>query len=104
MMIYQREPVFTIGQAPFVAAAIHVRNQIRVFKQREKARRRKAFVEHISSLHDVIPRYLASPRSEPDWRYTLAHDRQRLTKADGPQFARQSVGVIRYQTIRSPKN
>ena len=50
MMIYQREPVFTIGQAPFVAGAIHVRNQIRVLKERQKARRRKAFVERISSL------------------------------------------------------
>jgi len=50
MMIYQREPVFTVGQAPFVAGAIHVRNQIRVLKQRERARRRKAFVERITSL------------------------------------------------------
>jgi hypothetical protein len=50
MMIYQHEPVFTIGRAPFVAGAIHVRNQIRVLKQRERARRRKAFVERISSL------------------------------------------------------
>jgi hypothetical protein len=50
MIIYQREPVFTIGQAPFVAGAIHVRNQIRVLKQREKAKRRKAFVARIPSL------------------------------------------------------
>ena len=50
MIIYQREPVFTIGQAPFVAGAIHVRNQIRVLKQREKAKRRKAFVARISLL------------------------------------------------------
>jgi len=50
MMIYQREPVFTIGQAPFVAGAIHVRNQIRVLKQREKAKRRKAFVARIPLL------------------------------------------------------
>ncbi len=50
MMIYQREPVFTIGRAPFVAGAIHVRNQIRVLKQRERALRRKAFVERFSSL------------------------------------------------------
>jgi hypothetical protein len=63
MMIYQREPVFTIGRAPFVAGAIHVRNQIRVVKQREKARRRKAFVERISSLHDSIPRYLSTRRA-----------------------------------------
>ena len=27
MIIYQREPVFTIGQAPFVAGAIHVRTK-----------------------------------------------------------------------------
>jgi hypothetical protein len=50
MIIYQSEPVFTIGRAPFVAGAIHVRNQIRILKQRERARRRKAFVERISSL------------------------------------------------------
>jgi hypothetical protein len=50
MIIYQHEPVFTIGRAPFVAGAIHVRNQIRVLKQRERARKRKAFVERISSL------------------------------------------------------
>jgi len=53
MMIYQREPVFTIGRAPFVAGAIHVRNQIRVLKQRERARKRKAF---ISSLRGAFPR------------------------------------------------
>jgi hypothetical protein len=50
MMIYQREPVFTIGQAPFVAGAIHVRNQIRILKQLEKAKRRKAFVARIPLL------------------------------------------------------
>ena len=61
MMIYQREPVFTIGQAPFLAGAIHVRNQIRVLKQREKARRRKALVERIPLLRLTLPRY-ASPR------------------------------------------
>jgi len=63
MMIYQREPVFTIGRAPFVAGAIHVRNQIRVVQQREKAKRRKAFVERISSLQDAIPRYLSTRRA-----------------------------------------
>jgi len=63
MIIYQREPVFTIGQAPFVAGAIHVRNQIRVVKQREKAKRRKPFVERISSLHGAIPRYLSTRRT-----------------------------------------
>ena len=50
MMIYQREPVFTIGQTPFVAGAIYVRNHIRMLKQREKAKRRKAFVARISLL------------------------------------------------------
>jgi len=50
MMIYQHEPVFTIGRAPFVAGVIHVRNQIRVLKQREKAKRRKAFVARIPLL------------------------------------------------------
>ena len=63
MMIYQREPVFTIGRAPFLAGAIHVRNQIRVLKERERARRRKAFVERISSLQDAIPRYLSTRRA-----------------------------------------
>ena len=72
MIIYQREPVFTIAQAPFVAGAIHVRNQIRVLKQREKAKRRKAF---------VCAHSLAAHRSGPDWRktrpssHTLARDR-----------------------------
>ena len=50
MMIYQREPVFTIGQTPFVAGAIYVRNQIRMLKQREKAKRRNAFVARIPLL------------------------------------------------------
>jgi hypothetical protein len=63
MIIYQREPVFTIGQAPFVAGAIHVRNQIRVLKQREKAKRRKAIVARISSLYGAIPRYLSTRRT-----------------------------------------
>jgi hypothetical protein len=49
-MIYQREPVFTIGQAPFVAGAIYVRNQMRVLKQRERARRHKALIGHIPFL------------------------------------------------------
>ena len=61
-MIYQREPVFTIGRAPFVAGAIYVRNQIRVLKQREKAKRRKAFVERISSLRGTLSRYLSTRR------------------------------------------
>jgi hypothetical protein len=61
MMIYQREPVFTIGQAPFVAGAIHVRNQIRVLKQRDKVRRRKELVERFRLLRVTLPRY-ASPR------------------------------------------
>ena len=56
MMIYQREPVFTIGQAPFVAGAIHVRNQIRILKRREKARRRQALVERIPLLRVTLPR------------------------------------------------
>jgi hypothetical protein len=50
MMIYQLEPVFTIGKEPFVAGAILVRNQIRVVKQREKAERRKALVARIPLL------------------------------------------------------
>jgi len=49
-MIYRRQPVFTIGRAPFVAGAIHIRHHIRTLKQREKAKRRKAFVARISSL------------------------------------------------------
>ena len=52
MMIYQREPVFTIGRTPFVAGAIHFRNQMRLLKQRQRARRRKAF---ISSLARLVP-------------------------------------------------
>ena len=95
-MIYQREPVFTIGQAPFVAGAIHVRNQIRVLKQREKARRRKALVERfpLAASHSPTvcvagtkPRSeLATAsrrpewRSEPDWHYGLARDCQGLAR------------------------
>ena len=56
MMICDREPVFTIGQAPFVAGAIHVRNQTRVLKQRERARRRKALVERFSLLRIGLSR------------------------------------------------
>ena len=66
MIIYQREPVFTIGQAPFVAGAIHVRNQIRVLKQREKAKRRKAFVARIPLLR-IGP--------TPDWPKTQPSSR-----------------------------
>ena len=50
MTIYRLEPTFTVGCAPFVAGAIHVRNQIRVLKQRDKARRRKAAVERFRRL------------------------------------------------------
>jgi hypothetical protein len=60
MMIYQREPVFTIGQAPFLAGAIHVRNQIRVLKQREKAKRRKALVARIPLLR-IAPSRIGGP-------------------------------------------
>ena len=63
MIIYQREPVFTVGRVPFVAGAIYVRNQIRVVKQREKAKRRKVFVDRISSLHGAVPRYLSTRRA-----------------------------------------
>jgi hypothetical protein len=59
MMIYHREPVFTIGRAPFLAGAIYVRNQIRVLKRREKARTRKALVERVSSLRGTLLRYLS---------------------------------------------
>ena len=63
MMIYQREPVFTIGQAPFVAGAIHVRNQIRVLKQREKGGKRKALVERIGLLRVSLRRYASRRRN-----------------------------------------
>jgi len=59
MMIYHREPVFTIGRAPFVAGAIHVRNRIRVLKERERTRTRKALVERVSSLRGTLGRYLS---------------------------------------------
>jgi len=49
-MIYQREPVFTIGRVPFVAGAIQVRNQIRTSKQRDWAKKREAFIASISGL------------------------------------------------------
>ena len=63
MMIYHREPVFTIGRTPFVAGAIHVRNQIRVLKQRERARKRQAFVERACLLRGTLPRYLSIRRT-----------------------------------------
>jgi hypothetical protein len=50
MIIYQREPIFTVGQAPFVAGEIQVRNQIRILKQRQKARIRKAFAKRVPLL------------------------------------------------------
>lgn len=56
MMIYQREPVFTVGHAPFVAGTIYVRNQMRLLKQREKARRRKALVERFPLLRIAASR------------------------------------------------
>lgn len=66
-MIHQREPVFTIGRTPFVAGAIYVRNELRVLKQREKARKRKALAERIfegiASLHNAVPRYLSMRRA-----------------------------------------
>lgn len=63
MIIYQREPVFTIGQAPFVAGAIHVRNQMRALKQREKAGKRKALVERIGLLRVTLRRYASRRRN-----------------------------------------
>jgi hypothetical protein len=81
MIIYQREPVFTVGQAPFVAGAIHVRNQIRILKQREKAGKRNALVERIGLLRITLRRY-ASRRPNLGLRRTgvmgsprRAHDR-----------------------------
>ena len=71
MIIYPREPVFTIGQAPFVAGAIHVRNQIRVRKQREKAGKRKALVERIGLLRVTFRRY-SSPRRNAGTSRTAA--------------------------------
>jgi hypothetical protein len=59
MMIYHREPVFTIGRAPFVAGAIYVRNQMRVLKQRERAQRWKAFVERACLLRGAFLRRLS---------------------------------------------
>jgi len=63
MMIYRYEPVFTIGRAPFVAGAIYVRNQIRVLKQRETARKRKEFVERLRLLPGALRRYLLARRT-----------------------------------------
>jgi hypothetical protein len=63
MIIYQREPVFTIGQAPFLAGAIHVRNEIRVLKQREKARNRKALVKRNPLLRAILPRNFSRRRA-----------------------------------------
>jgi len=63
MMIYHRQPVFTIGRAPFVAGAIHVRNQIRVLKQRERSRKRKEFVERLRLLPGALRPYLATRRT-----------------------------------------
>ncbi|PYJ44280.1 MAG: hypothetical protein DME86_00675 [Verrucomicrobia bacterium] len=65
MMIYHREPVFTIGRTPFVAGAIHVRNQIRVLKQRERARRWKAFVERVYLRQGALRRCLSIRRTLP---------------------------------------
>lgn len=62
-MIHYREPIFTIGRTPFVAGAIHVRNQIRILKQREKARRRKAALERARQLPATILRQLTVRRS-----------------------------------------
>ena len=59
MTIYRLEPIFTIGRAPFVAGAIHVRNQIRVLEQRERARRRKAAVERFRRLPGTVLRRLS---------------------------------------------
>jgi hypothetical protein len=63
MMIYHREPVFTIGRAPFVAGAIHVRNQIRAFKRRERIQKRKAFVARVCALGRALPRQLSLRRN-----------------------------------------
>ena len=64
MMIYQHEPVFTIGRAPFVAGAIHVRNQMQALRQRERARRWSAIVERIRLLPSVLLRRLPIGRGE----------------------------------------
>jgi hypothetical protein len=56
MRIYRHEPVFTIGRAPFVAGAIHVRNQIQAIRQRERARRRRAIVERVCLLSSALLR------------------------------------------------
>lgn len=63
MLIYYREPVFTIGQAPFVAGAIHVRNQIRVLKRRQRIQKRKAFVARVCALARALPGQLSIRRT-----------------------------------------
>jgi hypothetical protein len=63
MLIYHREPVFTIGRAPFVAGAIYVRNQVRVLKQRERARKWQAFVERVRSRAGTLLRRLMVRRT-----------------------------------------
>ena len=49
--------------SPFVAGAIHVRNQIRALKQREKARKRKALAQRIPVLRVTLLRYSSSQRT-----------------------------------------
>ena len=65
MLIYYREPVFTIGQAPFVAGAIHVRNQIRAMKRRQRIEKRKALVARVRALARALPGQLSLRRTLP---------------------------------------
>lgn len=62
--IYRHEPVLTIGQVPFAAGTIIVRNQIRALRQRHKARR----WQHFSTLFRRRPdrNLVASRRSDFD--------------------------------------
>ena len=60
MTIHRVEPIFTIGRTPFVAGAVHVRNQLRLLKQRERASRQKAFLERLRRLPGTLLRRLPS--------------------------------------------
>lgn len=76
--IDRREPVLTIGRAPFVAGAIVVRNHLRAIRRRQRAEQWKSLNRRLGTLHNVI-RGFVQARDGEDFQAEPATARIRLT-------------------------
>lgn len=65
MNIQYREPVLTLSNVPFVAGTILVRHEMRLRRQREKARRRAAFRDTLGRWRGLLFRSAIRRSAEP---------------------------------------